>query len=227
MHGLLRAFLTDPKFPDPVVPPDLHLVRPVATDADGNVPCIYCRAPTPFAQALMIGSDGYACGRCNVVVVPPPPSELSLRRSMWPWLLGGAAVVAAVVGLIVLAGRQEAARQPVDDRDAELVRQWQRLVRARNAAAAGAAAAAIQPYDDQGPQTLEKVLVLGIPRDPETYHYMIIEGDVFSTPRDERSLPARGSRWTKLRETNVVQELGYVYFLDQDGDLARTQIGFD
>src|SRR5262245_59325461 len=91
--------LSDPKSPDPVIPPDLHLVKPVVADANGNVPCFYCNTRVKRADAFVIGSQGYACP-AHVAFDPSCPDNASLadtviKRRLWPWVVGIAIVVVA------------------------------------------------------------------------------------------------------------------------------------
>jgi hypothetical protein len=107
--GIGRAIFDDKHAPDPVVPPDLHLVKPATVDADGNVTCLWCRQPVPVASADLVGSDGYVCRPCNVKMgASDVPVELS-RRRVWPWLAGGGIAVAGIsIGVYVLHARNEA-----------------------------------------------------------------------------------------------------------------------
>src|SRR5262245_53521434 len=85
-NRLTLGILSDPKDREPVIPPDLHLVKATKADADGNIACIFCGAKVPYAAAEMVGSTGMACGKCQVV---PAPVEGTLkRRRLWPWLIG-------------------------------------------------------------------------------------------------------------------------------------------
>jgi hypothetical protein len=103
MRSLARTLLTDEKFPDPVVPPDLHLVQAVHADADGTVGCVRCQARVPLAQANMVGSDGYACAACTAAIphAAPPVDDGALHRSPLPWLLLLAAMAVGVIALLV------------------------------------------------------------------------------------------------------------------------------
>ncbi len=99
--------LSDEKFPDPVVPPDLHLVKAVHADADGKVPCIWCGTRVPIATADMIGSDGYACASCTargaLAPLAPPPTDVSIRGTNVLLLLAVGALIAIVIVVAVAA----------------------------------------------------------------------------------------------------------------------------
>ena len=97
--GGVTGFLRDPKAPAPVIPPDLHLVKPVVADADGNVPCWWCGAKVAWRDAQMIGSEGYSCGRHPAPAAQQPLNLTLPRRRMWPWAVG---IVAAIAGAIAL-----------------------------------------------------------------------------------------------------------------------------
>ena len=95
--------LRDPKFPDPVVPPDLHLVKPVHADADGNVPCFRCGTLSPLETADLAGSQGYVCRPCQVPILTEELEDASLRPRLGRKLALAAAIVAvAVLGAIVV-----------------------------------------------------------------------------------------------------------------------------
>jgi hypothetical protein len=87
LFGFARAVLSDPKSPDPVVPPDLHLVKPVIADASGTVPCVLCGKRVAWDAAQMMGSLGYACGVC-VNAGLTAPEDTRIRRRLWPWVAG-------------------------------------------------------------------------------------------------------------------------------------------
>jgi hypothetical protein len=85
--GMTSALLRDHKAPDPVVPPDLHLVKPAVADTEGNVPCVLCGRRTPWSAAALIGSLGYACATCQHAGLTTP-EDTRIRRRLWPWVLG-------------------------------------------------------------------------------------------------------------------------------------------
>jgi hypothetical protein len=101
-----KLLLTDEKFPDPVVPPDLHLTRAVHADADGNVACIDCGTRVPIGQASMIGSQGYSCGACSarasMAAAANAPAEGSLRT--FPWLLVAIVALLIITVIVIIAG---------------------------------------------------------------------------------------------------------------------------
>jgi hypothetical protein len=74
---------------EPVVPPDLHLVKAAKPDGDNNVPCMYCGTLVPYAAAVMIDSAGMACGTCQRPTGPALPIDTKIRRRVWPWFVGG------------------------------------------------------------------------------------------------------------------------------------------
>jgi len=103
LFQLGKHLLTDEKFPAPVVPPDLHLVRQAVVDADGRVECIYCRQPVPLPRASLIGSEGYACPAClaNAQPVAPPIDDVRIKRGPVPLLIaiGVVGVLAAIIAV--------------------------------------------------------------------------------------------------------------------------------
>jgi hypothetical protein len=113
---LAGAILRDPKFPDPVVPPDLHLVKPAAVDADGNVRCIYCGRAVKWEAAQMVGSTGFECGTCQHANnwQEPVALDTNLKGKKWPWIVAGVLGAAAIVGawqFMAMKDRQELARE--------------------------------------------------------------------------------------------------------------------
>jgi hypothetical protein len=107
--GPVSTFLTDPKAPDPVVPSDLHLVRPAPVDADGNVACIRCSKKVPFQSANLAGSDGFLCLTCQVMTTAPAslPIETRVKKRMWPWFVGLGVLAAAIAVYFWIAARAE------------------------------------------------------------------------------------------------------------------------
>jgi hypothetical protein len=94
----MAGFLRDPKAPAPVIPPDLHLVKPVTADADGNVTCIYCGARVAWSAAEMVGSHGFSCGRHVPAALSP---DTKIPRRVWPLALAIAAAIVVVVAFAV------------------------------------------------------------------------------------------------------------------------------
>lgn len=215
---LVKSLTSDPKSPDPVVPPDLHLTRSVGADPDGNVACLYCGTRTPFARAILIGSDGFACGQCQRPAVPATDASLSLRPRRWPWLLAIGGGLALVVALVAAGGTREPPPAPDDPYGAAL-----RFAAAHEDELARAVAAPAGP-DDGELAAGEKVLPLGIRRDPAVF-YAVFDGDVYTQARGAQgqgvTVSSDRADWTKLRETGVIEDRAYLYYLDQDGDLAR------
>jgi hypothetical protein len=102
---IARRFLTDEKFPDPVIPEGLDQVKPAAIDAEGRVECIYCHHPVAHAQASLIGPEGYACPRCVHRFTAAPaalPDDVRIKRGPVPYLIA-IGVVAAIAGIIAIA----------------------------------------------------------------------------------------------------------------------------
>ena len=101
-----KTLLTDEKFPDPVVPADLHLTKAVHADADGNVACIYCGTRVPIGQASMIGSQGYSCTACSarasMAAAAQAPAEGSLRS--FPWLLIAIVAISIIATILIIVG---------------------------------------------------------------------------------------------------------------------------
>ena len=69
------------------------------------------------------------------------------------------------------------------------------------------------------PKDTEKVLRCGIDRDPEKYLYFVDKrGNI---TRMERGVPR--ARTEVILETGLKREKGFMYFLDEDGDLCRAK----
>jgi|SRR5678815_1231243 hypothetical protein len=100
----VRRFLSDEKFPDPVIPEGLDQIKPAAIDAQGRVECIYCHQPVAHATASLIGSEGYACPACARQSAAPPvelPDDVRIKRGPVPYLiaLGAVGVIAAIIAV--------------------------------------------------------------------------------------------------------------------------------
>jgi hypothetical protein len=93
----------EPEAPAPVVPKDLHLVKAVSADSAGNVECLYCQKPVPYAEAEAIGSEGLACVSCYVSAVPrlDAMANKQLRRESRQRLKLGFLVLLAMVAYFV------------------------------------------------------------------------------------------------------------------------------
>lgn len=219
--------VSDPKAPAPVVPADLDRTQAVRPDADGNVPCIRCGALTPFETARIVGSDGFSCGRCERnAVMAPALHDVSLRGPRWPWLLAIAAVVGVVVAVIALSGGHSEPAAPVAPfaEALELVERHPELLAPPAAEAAEERRGSGSGSDGEAVPS-EKVRALGFQRDPSKF-YIVFDGDVYAMPRRESGttliISDDHADWAKVRETGVVEQPGFIYFLDGDGDLART-----
>jgi hypothetical protein len=67
----------------------------------------------------------------------------------------------------------------------------------------------------------EKIVKLGIARDPDLL-YFIRDGDVWAVPRRKPGQPPEPER--KIADGAVEMDMTrYLYFLDEDGDLARVE----
>src|ERR1043165_1129932 len=132
--SLLGPMLGDWRDPDPVIPPDLHLVKPAKADAEGNVTCIYCSVKVPWNLATMVGSDGYSCGKHGTVI--QTHSELQnvkLERPMWPWAVGIAAVIAGA-GYLIWHSYTSNKREELEDQFPVAATDAQQDILAKNAA---------------------------------------------------------------------------------------------
>ena len=67
------------------------------------------------------------------------------------------------------------------------------------------------------PKGAEKILQCGIERDPERFLYYVDKR--CNVVRMERGVPR--ARTEILLETGLKREKGFMYFIDDDGDLAR------
>ncbi|MBA2539577.1 MAG: hypothetical protein H0V17_08080 [Deltaproteobacteria bacterium] len=125
LGGLAGAVLTDPKFPDPVVPPDLHLVKPATVDANGDVQCLYCGRAVKWEAAQLVGSAGFECGTCqhafNHAEATPLDTRIGPRK--WPWIVIGVLAVGGGIGAwqyLAARARAELAKEfPVAASDAD------------------------------------------------------------------------------------------------------------
>lgn len=116
----LSPLLTHSKGFDPVVPPDLHLVKPTPVAADGTVECIRCGRRVKWEVASLLGSDGFACDGCSSA--PTFTADTNLARRKWPWIVGGVMVVCIAVSAAVVVVRQRTAiarEFPIEASDAE------------------------------------------------------------------------------------------------------------
>ena len=73
----------------------------------------------------------------------------------------------------------------------------------------------------------EKIKKLGIPRDPAKT-YRVFDGDVYAMPNlgsdNVIVISSEQSDYELVCTTGITPELGYVYFLDGDGDLSRRRL---
>ena len=67
----------------------------------------------------------------------------------------------------------------------------------------------------------EKVARTGIERNDKNFIYFIKDGAVWSVPRKQPGMP-KGKR-EKVVDAGIEMDTAYIYFLDKDGDIARSK----
>jgi hypothetical protein len=67
----------------------------------------------------------------------------------------------------------------------------------------------------------EKVAKTGVTRDDQNYLYFIKEGGVWRVPRKQPGV--QKGKPEKVTDAGIEMDYSYIYFLDKDGDIARSK----
>ena len=67
----------------------------------------------------------------------------------------------------------------------------------------------------------EKVAKTGVTRDDQNYLYFIKEGGVWRVPRKQPGV--QKGKPEKVTDAGIEMDYSYIYFLDKDGDVARSK----
>jgi hypothetical protein len=67
----------------------------------------------------------------------------------------------------------------------------------------------------------EKVAKTGVTRDDQNYLYFIKEGGVWRVPRKQPGV--QKGKPEKVTDAGIEMDYSYIYFLDKEGDIARSK----
>ena len=72
----------------------------------------------------------------------------------------------------------------------------------------------------------QKIAKLGIERDDSNFLYYINkDGDVWQVARKQAGM--KKGKPSRVAQTDVVKEAGYLYFLDKNGDVSRAKLRWE